>query len=61
MTEQTDFNFENYGNEQTGFFGSTEGDAQFINQNESPIDLTAYNQGDNAILQQSAGYGNITE
>ena len=66
MTDQnnfTDFNFENYGQEQTTDFGNEQalpqiqGDTQFFNQNESPIDPSAYFQGENAVLQESAGMG----
>jgi len=57
MTDTNTFNFENYGQEQTGFFGATEENAQFINANESPMDPSAYYQGDNAVLQETAGFG----
>lgn len=57
MTDTNTFNFENYGQEQTGFFGASEENAQFINTNESPMDPSAYYQGDNAVLQETAGFG----
>lgn len=60
MTDPNAFNFENYGQEQTDFLGTTEGDTQYITQNVSPIDPSAYYQGDNNILQESAGIGNET-
>ena len=56
MTDTNTFNFENYGQEQTGFFQTTEENAQFINQNESPIEPSTYYQGD-AVLQETAGFG----
>ena len=56
MTDTNTFNYENYGQEQTGFFETTEENAQFINQNESPIEPSTYYQGD-AVLQETAGFG----
>ena len=60
MTDPNAYNFENYGQEQTDFLGTTEGDTQFISQNISPMDPSAYFQGDNNVLQESAGIGNAT-
>ena len=60
MTDPNAYNFENYGQEGTDVFGSTEGDTQYINQNISPMDPSAYYQGENNILQESAGIGNVT-
>ena len=60
MTDPNAYNFENYGQEQTDFLGTTEGDTQFISQNISPMDPSAYFQGDNNVLQESAGIGNVT-
>ena len=59
MTDPNAYNFENYGQEQTDFLGTTEGDTQFISQNISPMDPSAYFQGDNNVLQESAGIGNV--
>lgn len=59
MTDPNTFNFENYGQEQTDFLGTTDGDTQYITQNVSPMDPSAYYQGDN-VLQESAGIGNAT-
>ena len=60
MTDPNAYNFENYGQEQTDFLGTTGGETQFISQNVSPIDPSAYYQGDNNVLQESAGIGNVT-
>ena len=60
MSDPNAFNFENYGQEQTDFLGTTGGETQFISQNVSPIDPSAYYQGDNNVLQESAGIGNVT-
>ena len=65
MTEFNDFNFENYAQEQGTEFGNAQvlppiqGDTQFFNENESPMDPSAFTQGgDNAVLQETAGMGN---
>ena len=60
MTDTNAFNFENYGQGQEGFFGSTEGDTQYITQNVSPMDPSAFYQGENNVLQESAGIENVT-
>ena len=60
MSDPNAFNFENYGQEQTDFLGTTGGETQFISQNVSPMDPSAYYQGDNNVLQESAGIGNVT-
>ena len=66
MTDANTFNFENYDQGQAVEFGNEQvlppiqGDTQFLNQNEAQIDPNAFFQGDNNVLQETAGMGGET-
>ena len=66
MTDANTFNFENYEQGQAVEFGNEQvlppiqGETQFLNQNEAQIDPTAFFQGDNNVLQETAGIGGET-
>ena len=66
MTDANTFNFENYDQGQAVEFGNEQvlppiqGDTQFLNQNEAQIDPNTFFQGDNNVLQETAGMGGET-
>ena len=66
MADQNTFNFENYTQGQPIDFGNEQvlppiqGDTQFLNQNEAQIDPNTFFQGDNNVLQETAGMGGET-
>ena len=66
MTDSNTFNFENYNQGQAIEYGNEQvlppiqGDTQFLNQNEAQMDPNTFIQGDNNVLQETAGMGGET-
>ena len=66
MTDSNTFNFENYNQGQAIEYGNEQvlppiqGDTQFLNQNEAQMDPNTFIQGDNNVLQETAGIGGET-